>query len=184
MSEFDARCQMEPGQHGDPRWQWWALHGGAGVSSLAQLEPRGEQANLGVFSPDGWTVMVCRTSAAGLLAAKRFASGLWQGSSKVVGLVTVADAPGRLPAGLRQLRRHVTGGYHYAWHVPWVEAWRCGEPVSAETAPRAVRAVMAQIANRVANIGPEGLPSLLDASTASESFCLVGSEPFSVPQSP
>ena len=139
------------------RWQWWPLHGGAGVSTLAMLDPRGRVSGRGSWSPDDWMVVVCRTSAASLLQAKRFASDPWPGAPKVVGLVTVADAPGRLPAGLRQLRRHVTGGYQFAWHVPWIEAWRCGEPVTPETAPRAVRGGIKQVGERVAGIGPEGL---------------------------
>lgn len=149
----------EEGQPSGPRWQWWPVHGGAGTSTLAQVEPRGKDVGHGGWSETGWTVVVCRTHAAGLLRAKEMAvdtASRPDQASRVMGLVTVADAPGRLPTGLRQLRRHATGGYRYAWHVDWVEAWRCGEPVTATTTPRSVRALMAQIADRVATATPAG----------------------------
>lgn len=140
------------------RWQWWPLHGGAGVTTLAQVEPRGRLSGPGNWSPDEFMVVVARTSASGLLQAKAFASQDWPGASMVVGLVTVADAPGRLPTGLRHLRRHVAGGYRHAWHIDRVERWRCGEPVTPETTPRAVRSVMNRIADRVAHADPHGFP--------------------------
>lgn len=147
----------EEGQPSRPRWQWLPVHGGAGTSTLAQVDPRGKDAARLGWSEAEWTVVVCRTHAAGLLRAKEAAS--WPGqASRVIGLVTVADAPGRLPTGLRHLRRHTTGGYRYVWHVDWVEAWRCGEPVTAASTPRSVRALMAQIADRVATATPVAAP--------------------------
>lgn len=139
------------------RWQWCPVHGGAASSTLAKVEPRGRDIGHGGWSGVEWMVAVCRTNAAGLLAAKEMAvkaASQLEHGTKLLGLVTVADAPGRLPSGLRQLRRHATGGYRYAWHVDWVEAWRCGEPVTAATTPRSVRALMAQIADRVATATP------------------------------
>ncbi|MDQ6783261.1 MAG: hypothetical protein M3063_07450 [Actinomycetota bacterium] len=154
----------------DVRWLWWPLHGGAGVSTLAQLDPRGAVSGPGKFSPDEWMVVVCRTTALGLLSAKKFASEAWPGASKVVGLVTVADTPGRLPTGLRQLRRHAEGGYRYAWHLPWIEPWRCGEPVMLQTAPRAVRGVIDQIGKRVSTADEGGLVPIVAATPGPQRF--------------
>ncbi len=161
----------------DARWQWWPLHGGAGVSTLAQLNPRGFVTGPGKFLPDEWMIVVCRTTATGLLSAKKFASEPWPGASKVIGLVTIADTPGRLPTGLRHLRRHAAGGYRYAWHVPWVEAWRCGEQVTMQTAPRAVRGVLDQIGTRVAAGEAGGLVPIVAATMTPQRYAPAVAEP-------
>jgi hypothetical protein len=139
-------------------WVWWAVHGGAGVTTLNQACPLGRAQTGGTVDvPNPPVVVVCRTHASGLLAAKALAASVvasrreQPGSvSPVVGLLTVADAPGSLPKGLAQLRRHVAGGYGHAWHVRWVEAWRCGEAVSPETTPASVRRVLVRVERRVA----------------------------------
>jgi hypothetical protein len=107
-------------------WVWWAVHGGAGVTTLSQACPLGR---------------------APMATSRREQPG---STSRVVGLLTVADAPGSLPKGLAQLRRHVAGGYGHAWHIRWVEAWRCGEAVTPETTPAPVRRVLARVERRVA----------------------------------
>jgi hypothetical protein len=135
------------------RWQWWPVHGGAGVSTLAALAPAGADYDLvGVQAPELPLVVVARTHASGLLAARAFVIDAKADSAPappLVGLVTVADAPGSIPQGLRQLRRYVAGCFPHAWHVGWVEAWRCGEPPSAQTAPAAVLKVLRKIDERV-----------------------------------
>jgi hypothetical protein len=56
-----------------------------------------------------------------------------------MGLVLVADAPGRLPKPLGELKHLVSGGYSKVWEVPWVEAWRLGDPPSHVNTPKDVR---------------------------------------------
>jgi hypothetical protein len=139
-------------------WVWWAVHGGAGVTTLSQACPLGRAPTEGTVDvPYPPVVVVCRTHASGLLAAKELAASMATSrreqpgsTSRVVGLLTVADAPGSLPKGLAQLRRHVAGGYGHAWHIRWVEAWRCGEAVTPETTPAPVRRVLARVERRVA----------------------------------
>src|SRR4029079_17379597 len=90
-------------------------------------------------------VVAARTDARGLRAAKhaarQWASGLVPGT-QLLGLVLVADAPGRIPRPLRDLAKVVSGGYPRTWHVPWIESWRLGEIPSVETSPREVRRVV------------------------------------------
>jgi hypothetical protein len=87
-------------------------------------------------------VIVARTSARGLLAAKavakQWASGLVHGV-ELLGLVLVADAPGRLPKPLRDLSKVVSGGYPRTWQMPWVESWRLGDDPLLDAAPREAR---------------------------------------------
>lgn len=109
------------------------VHGGAGESSIAALDETWRAA--GHVWPAQGTVavpvlLVARSSARGLLAAqaaaRQWASGGVSGVD-LVGLVIVADAPGRPPRALRDLARVVGGGVPRVWHVPWIEAWRLGE---------------------------------------------------------
>ncbi|WP_454173552.1 DUF6668 family protein [Microbacterium maritypicum] len=90
---------------------WWVgAHGGSGESTLAALMP-GTQA-----AGHAWprtpsqtparTVLVARGDARGLRAAqdamRQWAAGLVP-SVEVLGLVVMADAPGRVPRSLRDL---------------------------------------------------------------------------------
>jgi len=87
-------------------------------------------------------VVTARTTARGLSAAKnvarQWAAGLVP-ATELLGLVLVADAPGRLPKPLRDLVKLVAGGYPRTWHVPWVESWRVGEQPTVDAGPREVR---------------------------------------------
>jgi len=58
------------------------------------------------------------------------------------GLVLIADAPGRLPHGLRQLADLIAGGVPAVWSLPWIEAWRVGEPPAPHNAPKVVRQLL------------------------------------------
>lgn len=126
------------------RWWWLGCHGGAGVTSLTEVAPGGTDAGrywpVPPSGPVQQVVLVARTHAAGLqaaqLAARQWASGVLPGVD-LLGLVVVADAPGRLPGPLRDLLRLVEGGVPRTWTVPWDESWRLGSP-SVEKASRPV----------------------------------------------
>lgn len=132
---------------------WWVgVHGGAGESSLAALVPEWEEAS------HAWprtaepipvrVVLVARSNARGLRAAQtaimQWAGGLvpWV---HVVGLVIVADAPGRIPRPLRDLAQVVSGGVPRTWNVPWVDSWRLGEPPALAEAPRELRRLVDEL---------------------------------------
>lgn len=127
-------------------------HGGSGESTLAGLcddwHPGGHawpELPSGGQAP---CILVARTNVHGLLAARAAltqwaASGSGE-SARLLGLVLVADAPGKLPAPLRDLAKVVGGGAPRVWDVPWVEAWRLGDPVT-ERVPRPVSKLVRQL---------------------------------------
>ena len=141
-------------------WWWVGAHGGAGESTLATAVA-GTAASEHTWPqpcPDvGGThpvLLVARTHASGLLAAQRalteWAAG-GAGAVELLGLVLLADAPGRAPAPLRDLARLVAGGAPRTWSLPWVEAWRLGGAqtdlrASASTpTPAALRRLQSQV---------------------------------------
>jgi uncharacterized protein DUF6668 len=124
---------------------WWVgVHGGAGESTLEQLVEGSRAAGhawpLAPSTHRCRVVLVARTHAHGLRAAQLAATEWASGSVAVhvAGLVLIADAPGRLPRVLKDFSDLVAGGVPRVWRLPWVEAWRQGEPVSANTAPKAI----------------------------------------------
>ncbi|MFE6808595.1 DUF6668 family protein [Streptomyces sp. NPDC057681] len=127
---------------------WLGCHGGAGVTTLQQTVPGGVDAGRVWPGPPATggrqpVVLVCRSHASGLMAAQQAAVQWASGQVPhidLLGLVAVADAPGRLPRPLRDALRLVSGGVPRAWHLPWVEAWRQGAPVT-EAAPRELAAL-------------------------------------------
>lgn len=135
----------------DRRGSLWVLgaHGGAAESTIADLDDSWAAAGhawpvVPPGDPAARVVIVARTSARGLLAAKsaakQWAAGL-VGGVELLGLVLVADAPGRLPRPLRDLAKVVGGGYPRTWQVPWIESWRLGEQASTDAAREVHRLV-------------------------------------------
>ncbi|MGV9450208.1 hypothetical protein [Streptomyces sp. NPDC003635] len=111
---------------------WVQAHGGAGATSLAEVLGG---ADLGVRWPKPGAgeprrvVIVGRTSARGLRAVSQALGALKEGRApqglELVGVVLVADAPGRLPLTL--LRRiRVLRSVTHVHRVPWIPAWRLG----------------------------------------------------------
>lgn len=126
---------------------WWlGVHGGAGESSLAALVAGWPAAGHGWPRPPGdapaRVVLTARSNVRGLraaqTAARQWAAGLVP-HVDVLGLVIVADAPGRLPRPLRDVAQVISGGLPRTWTVPWIESWRLGEPPALSDAPREVR---------------------------------------------
>lgn len=127
-------------------------HGGSGESTLAGLCDDWQAAgHAWPELPSGGQapcILVARTNVHGLLAARAAltqwaASGAGE-SAALLGLVLVADAPGKLPAPLRDLAKVVGGGAPRVWDVPWVEPWRLGDPVT-ERVPRPVCKLVSQL---------------------------------------
>jgi hypothetical protein len=132
---------------------WWVgVHGGAGESTMARLLPGSRAADHRWPIPPPpvpvSTVLVARTHAYGLRSAQRaaaeWASGAVQGVA-VLGLVLVADAPGRLPRVLDDFADIVGGGVPRVWDVPWIEEWRRGEEPGPENTPDEVFEVLESI---------------------------------------
>jgi len=121
---------------------WFGTHGGAGETTLAAFVTGSRAADHAWPLPRDVddlqpVVLVARTSVRGLesarVAATQWAAGDVLGVD-LLGLVLMADAPGRLPRALRDLSQLVGGGVPRVWTVPWVEAWRSGD----DAEPRAV----------------------------------------------
>jgi hypothetical protein len=129
-------------------------HGGAGESSLARLVhgwAAAERSWPASASPEGACpcVLVARTHAYGLRAAqtalRQWASGALGDHTRLLGLVLMPDAPGRLPRPLRELSAHVAGGAPRSWHFPWIEEWRTGEALDVDRLARPARLVVADL---------------------------------------
>ena len=129
---------------------WWlGAHGGAGESTLEELFSGSRAADhswplTAANQAPARVVLTARTHARGLRAAQS-AIREWAGGDVgvlLLGLVLIADAPGRLPRGLRQLADLIAGGVPAVWWLPWIEAWRVGEPPAPHNAPKAVRQLL------------------------------------------
>jgi hypothetical protein len=140
-----------------PATLWWlGVHGGAGETTLSHLVRDSHAAGHAWpvdrdHSPTN-VVLVARSHASGLIAAQRaateWASGAYP-SIRLLGLIIVADAPGKLPKPLRELARIIGGGVPTVWNIPWVEAWRLGETVSLESSPKSVHTLVTTISNLI-----------------------------------
>lgn len=135
--------------HWSPLWVVGA-HGGAGESTLAALMPGATAMDHHWPQLSGSAVpvvVVARSSLRGLvaaqIAAQQWASRLVPGVD-LLGLVVMADAPGRLPRLLRDHLQVVAGGYARTWTVPWIDAWRTSD-VNSAAAPREVRRVVDEL---------------------------------------
>jgi hypothetical protein len=92
-------------------------------------------------------VLAARTDARGLRAVQRAMREHLESALPVdvVGLVLMADAPGRLPRVLRDLARVVGGTVPRVWSLPWVEAWRAGEVPSPANSPKEADRLAAEL---------------------------------------
>jgi hypothetical protein len=144
---------------------WWlGVHGGAGEKTLEAIF-RGSCAAghrwpvASPSNPPAMVVLVARTNARGLRAAQS-AMQQWQASELgllVVGLVLMADAPGRLPRALRHLAGVIGGGVPRVWSFPWVGSWRAGEVPSRANSPRQAERLLADLRSVGALGGEAGL---------------------------
>jgi hypothetical protein len=75
----------------------------------------------------------------------------------VVGLVLMADAPGRLPRALRDLAGVIGGGVPRVWAFPWVEAWRVGEVPSSANSPKEAGRLLEDLRSAGRTVRKEGL---------------------------
>ncbi|MFH9015894.1 DUF6668 family protein [Streptomyces sp. NPDC017943] len=113
-------------------FSWVGTHGGAGVSTLAAVYGGYDSGRSwpGAGAPRS-VLLVARTHAAGLgsaaAAVEAFRRGQAPPGLDLDAVVLVADAPGRLPRPLVQRVRSLEAVID-VYRVPWVTAWRLGEP--------------------------------------------------------
>lgn len=114
-------------------------HGGSGARSVAAVLPGAQYA--GRDWPDGQhrAVLVCRSTHRGLAAtqalAREYRDGLAPTGVRLLGVIVVADCPGRLPAPLRRMSKLMSGAVPILGEVPWIPAWRLGPPQPADELP-------------------------------------------------
>ncbi|WP_280421391.1 DUF6668 family protein [Nocardia carnea] len=126
---WDRPVPVADGQRPPLVWLLGA-HGGAGTTSLERLlAPAADcyrrwPAPIRPESP--YVLVVARETAIGLAAAdallRQHHAGL-AGVVSVIGLVTVAARPGRIPAPIRRDRELYGGLVEHMWRVGWHEAW-------------------------------------------------------------
>lgn len=107
------------------------VSGGCGETRVAQLSPTWVDGHHGWPTAAAPVLLVARTSGDSLVAAAATIAQWSRGElpiSDLAGIVLIADAPGRLPPPLAQLRRHVLAGAGRHWDVGWSTAWRLGDP--------------------------------------------------------
>lgn len=104
---------------------WWmGAHGGAGETTLAAMDPNGwEAGHAWPLHPAGsHVVVVARETATGLQAAtnarKSIAAGAVPGVT-LLGLVTIAAAPGKTPPTITQRLRLLEKAYPRTRRIPW-----------------------------------------------------------------
>lgn len=122
-------------------------HGGAGETTLAQLlGGAATDHRWPSISPPPAVVLVARTHATGLRAAQ-LAMRAWAAGEtphiRLIGLVLVADAPGKLPKPLAEVAGILRGGVPHMWQIPWVDAYRL--EIDPADPPRQVLKVLTEI---------------------------------------
>lgn len=133
-------------------WWWVGVHGGAGESTLEQLYVGTRAAGHRWPLADGvrpTVVLVARTHARGLLAVQAALRdlSLRRIAVRLLGVVLIADAPGRLPRPLRELadRAVATELVPCAWSFPFVSEWREGETPSCANSPKQAHRMLLEL---------------------------------------
>lgn len=132
----------------DPSLWVVGAHGGAGATTWAHLLGAGDAGGAWPRPPHLVDVLVvARSNRAGLRAAQaaaiQWASGAVE-AVDLVGLLLVADAPGRMPKGLRDYARLVKGAFPQVIEMGWVDSWRVQEAWKEPT-PREAQRVLARV---------------------------------------
>ena len=122
-------------------------HGGSGESTMAQLLEGTETGHKWPdTTPAPAVLLTARTHARGLHAAQ-LAMRAWAAGQtphiRLIGLVLVADAPGKLPRPLSDLAEVISGGVPHLWQIGWVDQYRLG--IDPADPPRQVRKVLHEI---------------------------------------
>ncbi len=172
-----------------PAWFFVAAHGGSGASLLAKFSwqphesamkaareagvPPGELPAFGLsagrawpnptLEPTGSVVVVCQTTMRGLAWARdlaaQYLSGRAPQGTHLLGVLTVADQPGRLPQPIAAAKNLLAGAYPHAWHVPYVHEYRLLTGLAKEECPPIHPGVTDVLTAIRTVLAPEGDPT-------------------------
>lgn len=172
-----------------PSWFFVAAHGGSGATLLATLSWQPYQAAVNAaraageepgklpafglaagrvwpnpaLEPTGIAIVVCQTTMRGLGWARDLAAqylcGRAPDGTHLLGVVTVADQPGRLPQPIAAARNLLGGAYPRTWHVPYVPEYRLLTGLAKEDCPPIHPGVADVLAAIRTTIAPEGDPA-------------------------
>ena len=122
-------------------------HGGSAETTVARLLGGNETGHRWPDTTEAPAVLLtARTHASGLQAAQ-LAMRAWAAGQtphiRLIGLVLVADAPGKLPRPLSDLAEVISGGVPHLWHIGWVDQYR--QAVDPTDPPRHVAKVLREI---------------------------------------
>ncbi|GIJ25001.1 hypothetical protein Vqi01_01630 [Micromonospora qiuiae] len=133
MSAYDDGPTWQRGSLSGDGIGWIGAHGGAGATTLARLLGG---TDIGCRWPDpalaepALVMVVGRTNSDGLRAVSRALHALREGrhpaGMRLLGVVLIADAPGRLPPpllGRIRLLRSIAPVHR----LPWIPSYRVGE---------------------------------------------------------
>ena len=130
-------------------WFLLAAHGGAGAGLLARLsaaaaEQEQDMRRIGLDAGQLWpeptlertgaVVVVSRTTVSGLTKARdlgaQYLSGAAPLGTALLGVVLVADQPGKVPTPIATSVGLLDGVFARTWHVPYVPQYRLVGPTS------------------------------------------------------
>ena len=83
-------------------------------------------------------------------AVAQWAAGVLP-SVQLLGLAVIADAPGKRPKPLSDLVRLIAGGVPRLWELPWVEAFRLGDPPDRMKPPPAYARLIRDVSGLIEN---------------------------------
>ncbi len=132
--------------------------GGSGGTLLAHLLTAGtaEQyvaADHAWPAADDWApvVLCARTTMASLTDAQHALAQWGTGrlhAVRLVGMVLLADAPGKEPRPIQQFAQVLAGGVPRLWRLPWIPEWRLGPPEPAAV-PKPVATILATVRSAI-----------------------------------
>lgn len=67
----------------------------------------------------------------------------------LVGMVLMADAPGRAPRPIQEFIQVLAGGSPRLWRIPWIGQWRLGPPPNSAAVPKPVQTVLADVRSAI-----------------------------------
>lgn len=184
LAETDKLPVLTTPLHSDseekaPAFWLVSAHGGAGTTTLAHIWKPAGDAGKTFPSRDQFTgcVIVCRTTLAGLEAAHNAVlqiRGEQAGQCHLIGCLSVADAPGKLPKAIAQKLR-VLEEITTVWKLPFINELRVTdlstvaqwEPgTAAEQPPKRKAKITETVSRALKTTGSEIFGKAFDIHTA------------------